>query len=166
MIELFPVAGLSSGALAIALRPRGADWLEDELRGLKASGYSVLVSALEPSEAAELNLEHEARLAHVHGLEFIGSPIPDRSTPDIAAARILAERLSRALDEGKHVAVHCRQGIGRSALIVASVLVAGGTLPSSAWEKVAAARKRPVPDTEQQRAWLDSFAAHLSSRQQ
>lgn len=45
--------------LAIVPRPRGGDWLDDEIQVMKAAGLDVLVSMLPANEAAELGLAHE-----------------------------------------------------------------------------------------------------------
>jgi hypothetical protein len=42
------------------LRPRGGDWLADELRDLARAGVEVVVSMLSDAEAAELELAQEA----------------------------------------------------------------------------------------------------------
>jgi hypothetical protein len=42
--------------LAIAPRPRGGDWLEDDLRALKRDNVDVLISLLTPEENQELVL--------------------------------------------------------------------------------------------------------------
>jgi protein-tyrosine phosphatase len=52
------------------------------------------------------------------------------------------------------VAIHCRGGIGRSSLMAAAVLVQLGAAPEQAWDTVSVARGMPVPETEEQRAWL------------
>ncbi len=69
----------------------------------------------------------------------------------------LIKDLDLALKVGKNIAVHCRQGIGRSSLISASLLIAGGANPESAWEHISQSRGRAVPDTEEQYAWVKSF---------
>ena len=48
--------------LAIVPRPRGNDWLEDEVTHMKRAGVDVLVSMLQPDEATELGLSAEAKL--------------------------------------------------------------------------------------------------------
>jgi protein-tyrosine phosphatase len=73
------------------------------------------------------------------------------------AALELLQALAKNLTEGKHVAVHCRMGIGRSALVAAGLLVITGYLPSEAFELIEQARGRPVPDTEAQRQWVEDF---------
>jgi protein-tyrosine phosphatase len=74
----------------------------------------------------------------------------------------LFERIEAALAQGKKITVHCRQVIGRSGLIAASLLVARGTSPAVAVEQVEKARHVTVPETPEQRAWIDTFAATLS----
>jgi hypothetical protein len=46
--------------LAVATRPRGGDWLRDELTGISAHGVSTLVSYLTEEEESDLELESEA----------------------------------------------------------------------------------------------------------
>src|SRR5580698_11624794 len=72
--------------LAIVPRPRGNDWLEDELNQMKRAGVDVLVSMLQPDEAAELGLSAEAELCTAEGIQFRSFPIPDRETPPSIAA--------------------------------------------------------------------------------
>jgi protein-tyrosine phosphatase len=66
------------------------------------------------------------------------------------------------LDElwaGKTVAVHCRMGIGRSALIAACLLKSQGIGVDEAFAMISRARGFSVPDTEEQREWVQGFAA-------
>lgn len=163
MIELF-VIEVVSGGLAVALRPRGGDWLGDELAGLRRRGFTIIVSMLTADEERELELTNERDEAIAAGLEFIAFPISDRSVTTATTAAPVVRRLASAVTNGGHVAVHCRQGIGRSTMIVAAVLVALGRAPADAWAAVTAARGRPVPDTEEQRRWVDELAPLLEKR--
>ena len=63
-------------------------------------------------------------------------------------------RIAAALEEGKKVAVHCRQGIGRSGLIAAGVLVSAGIGAEKAIEAVSSARGLAVPETPAQLEWI------------
>jgi hypothetical protein len=45
--DLFWIEAPWPGRLAIAARPRGAEWPDDEMRALRAAGVDVLVSLLE-----------------------------------------------------------------------------------------------------------------------
>lgn len=65
--------------------------------------------------------------------------------------------------EGKKIGLHCRQGLGRSPLIAACLLVRGGVAPEMAWEIIGAARGTTVPETSEQREWLNRFAEELQT---
>jgi hypothetical protein len=76
----------NSARLAIVPRPRGGDWLEDEVRQMKLAGVDVLVSMLPADEAIERGLAAEAQLCESAGIIFRSFPIPDRQTPSSTAA--------------------------------------------------------------------------------
>src|SRR5206468_9601834 len=162
--KVFWVAGPWLGRLGILSRPRGCDWLPDETTAWREAGVDVVVSLLEPDEAMDLVLENEAAAAAASGVEFRPFPIPDRGVPTSReSVADLASEVIDALEEGKSVAVHCRQGIGRSGLIVAGVLSATGIDPVTALKTVAESRGLDVPETEEQRQWLRDFASWLVS---
>lgn len=156
--EIYTVPNLSSGNLSIMAHPRGWDWLEDEVIALQASEVNVVVSLLTREEIGELGLVEEQYLCQLNKIEYIPFPIPDRGIPPFNQTTIsFIEQLSQTLNDGKHVAIHCRAGIGRSALIAASVLVLTGVSTDNAFNSLATARGRPVPDTEEQREWVTLF---------
>jgi protein-tyrosine phosphatase len=146
--------------LAIMPRPRAGDWLEGEVAGWKAEGMDVVVSLLEPDEIAELDLRRLPRICRAVDIEFVPFPIPDRGVPaSMRETGRFIHRLCDALDAGKAVAIHCRAGIGRSALIAACVLARSGYDVESAFAAIAKARGIAVPDTQAQRDWVSAFLA-------
>lgn len=157
MIDLYPVPDIFKGRLAVALRPRGGDWLLDELRHLKRGGWTQLVTALLREELEEFQLEDLGDACAAAGLQWLHFPIADRGLPSIDATTSLTTKLVRQLVAGENIAVHCRQGIGRSSLVVAATLVAAGITADAAWASVERSRGRPVPDTTEQRDWLHAF---------
>jgi protein-tyrosine phosphatase len=120
---------------------------------------AVLVCALSDTEQIELGLAEEATACITAGLEFVTIPIPDRGLPDDeqALGQVL-DHLQAMLADGQHVVVHCRAGIGRASLVAGALLVRDGLSPQQAWELLTTARGLPVPDTDQQRQWLQRFA--------
>ena len=164
MTEVYWVPGPWPGRLGIIPRPRGGDWLADEARLWRASGIDVVTSLLTPPEIAELELEEEEARFRAAGLEFHAFPIPDLGVPRSRTelAKLVIE-LERALKSGKSVAVHCRQGIGRSSLVVASLLVSAGLDPDEAFRRIEKIRGRPVPETSEQREWVSHMAAEASA---
>jgi len=154
---LFTIPRPGPGQLATMARPRGGDWLTDELSSLRRAGVDVLVCALTDPELLELGLTDEPAASHTAKLEFIAIPIPDRGVPDPAAVTPILEVLHGHLAAGRHVVIHCRNGIGRASLLAAALLLREGLHPHQAWDRITAARGLPVPDTDQQRAWLDQL---------
>ena len=151
------------GKLALAARPRGGDWLGDEVADWKRAGISNVLSLLEPEEERDLDLRGESGEVRKQGLEFAALPIPDRKAPPSEAKLVrVLEELDRALSNGKNVLVHCRQGVGRTGLVAACLLVRKGMSPGAAIDKISAARGVPVPETEEQREWIDHLATALS----
>lgn len=71
----------------------------------------------------------------------------------------LAHRLARAIEAGSVIGVHCRAGIGRSAIIAASILMALGQTADAALKLITEARGVSVPDTFEQREWIRSAGA-------
>lgn len=157
--DIYWINGPWPGRLAILARPRGEDWLGDEVAGWKDAGVDLVVSLLTSGEDSELGLVDERELVQQHGLTFIGFPIADYSVPTSKTElRQLASTLQQSLKQGNSVGIHCRQGIGRSSLVAACVLVTSGESPSNAFQHISSARGRPVPDTPEQRNWVTAFA--------
>ena len=126
--DLFRIPVPWRGRLAVAARPGGGDWLEDEASGWRRAGIVVIVSLLGADEAAQIDLVDEAQAAEANGIRFISFPIPDRGVPASAPAAIsLIAAISHALESGQNVAVYCRQGLGRSGLIAAGDLASAGS---------------------------------------
>ena len=160
--KLYWMEGPWPGKIALAARPRGGDWLEDEINDWKRGGIDVVLSLLTDEEEQELDLASEAQTVRAHGMTFLSLPIPDRQVPisETELAAIL-DRLNAALSSARSVVVHCRQGVGRSGLVAACLLISKGSDPKSAVQRVTAARGVSVPETQEQREWIDHYAAIL-----
>lgn len=161
---LYRIEGPWPGRLAILPRPRGGDWLEDEIKAWKDAGIDQVVSALEPDEVSELNLEEEQKLCQANAIEWISFPVKDRGTPaDTEKVTEIVRQVESRLAQGKGVGVHCRQGVGRSALLAACLLVLTGITAEEAFQRIATARGCSVPDTPEQREWVSRFARTVTN---
>ncbi len=146
--------------LAIMPRPRAGDWLEDEISSWKQRGLEVIVSLLESDEVTELGLEAETELCGTAGIEFLNFPIPDRGVPASRPAFVdFVNMLETKLQSGKNVGIHCRIGVGRSALVAACLLVRRGVSPKEAFVQIGKARGLSVPDTEEQMTWVEQVSS-------
>jgi protein-tyrosine phosphatase len=157
--ECYLIPDVPSGRLAIMPRPRAGDWLPDEIASWKRLGLEVIVSVLEDAEIIELGLEEEEALCGQAGLELLRFPIPDRGVPAsregfTALIRTLVEHLR----QGRNVGIHCRVGLGRSAVVAACVLVRLGRGLDAAWASIQQARRLSVPDTIEQCEWVAWWA--------
>jgi protein-tyrosine phosphatase len=162
--ELYWVDESWPGKLAVAARPRGGDWLKDDVATWKRAGINKILSLLTPDEERDLDLCDEAAEVRRQGMDFSLFSIPDRQVPKSEKqwSEVL-ETISSALSAGNNVVIHCRQGIGRSGLMAACLLVKKGMSPGAAVESVSAARGIAVPETADQRDWIDHYAAALTS---
>jgi protein-tyrosine phosphatase len=164
--DLYPIPGFPFGRLAIMPRPRSGDWLEDEIENWRRFGLDVVVSLLEDGEIAELGLRAEPQACRTVGLDFRRFPMPDRGLPpEPREFTDFISALVADLSAGRSVGVHCRIGVGRAALVAASVLSRMGLTPDQAWSAVEKARGRPVPDTPEQRAWVGAWVSRAASKQ-
>jgi protein-tyrosine phosphatase len=163
--KVFWITGPWQGRLGIVPRPRGAEWLDDETQAWREAGIDVVVSLLEPEEEAELALAGESASSAASGLDFRSFPIPDRSVPSSReAVAQLVDQIVNALHAGKSVALHCRQGIGRSALIAAATLISGGQNAETAIKTIRRSRGLEVPETHAQRQWISDFSSWLADK--
>ena len=117
-------------------------------------GVQSLVSLITDGEAYELKLEGEEQACEAAGMEYFRLPIEDRSTPESHHdTEELLDALRLRLQEGKGVAIHCRMGLGRSAMIAAKLLTQAGVAPRDAFQRISTARGLETPDTKEQFRW-------------
>lgn len=141
--------------IAIVARPRGGDWLCDELSALSQEGIDVLVSMLTEEEADELGLHRESDGCEAAAIKFVNLPIPDRSVPlDKDDFLRSVEHLAEMVRAGRSLGVHCRASIGRSSVLAVSILVRLGWDADEAFYAVESARGCSIPDTPEQRQWV------------
>ena len=160
MDDVLWIKGNPSPPLAIVLRPRGEEWLRDDLKRLKQGGVQTIVSLLEEDEADWLGLAEEGSLAAALGMRFLSYPIPDRTVPaDSAGFRAFVADLASSLRGGERIGVHCRGCIGRATVTAACTLIHLGWKPSEAVTAIEDARGYPVPDTDEQLHWILRYRA-------
>jgi protein-tyrosine phosphatase len=156
--DVFWVEGDEKIKLAIVLKPRGDDWLKDDLRQIEKDGVQTLVSMLEPQEAEWLGLKEEGPVAEQVGMQFLNYPIQDVHVPaNVVTFRQFVAGLAYRLLKGEHVGLHCRGSIGRAPLTAACTLIHVGWQAKDALAAIQKARGFPIPDTEEQLRWVLNY---------
>lgn len=145
----------NSARIGTMARPRGNEWLEDEVISLKKQKTDVIISLLEKDEVTELGLRREEALCQQHGIEFFNFPIADRALPPkgIKTDNFIKDVFNKAAS-GLNIVIHCRMGIGRASIIAGSILLYAGLKTENIIAKITEVRGLKVPDTDEQLKWL------------
>ncbi len=146
--------------MAIVKRPRGGEWLFDELQLIREEGVDVLVSLLERKEEIELELTNEGRIWRETGGVFLNFPILDRSVPESSfSAHKMLKSLIAFVEQGNSIAVHCRMSIGRSSIVIAALMASLGFDVDDVFRLISHARGLSTPETSEQVCWVKSYYA-------
>lgn len=141
--------------IAISARPRGCDWLEDEIRAFKFTGITTVVSLLESNESWELGLDEEKEFCERFQIGFLQFPIVDVNVPRSDEKYVeLCKNLCQKIDDGERILIHCRMGIGRSSMLAASLALKYGCEEETVFDKIRKNRGLEVPDTQEQREYV------------
>ena len=152
----------TAGRLGISRKPDGGEALDGQMARLAHGMVDQVVSLLEPAEAAGLGLADEGGAAERNGIGFYNFPVQDHSVPaDVVHYRRVAKAIERRLNDGQTLVIHCRAGLGRAPSLAIAALIEAGLHPDEAILRVGKARGRPVPETDEQLAFIRAFAAGL-----
>jgi protein-tyrosine phosphatase len=158
-MSIYRIKGPWAGTLSIISRPRGDDWLEKEISDWKDAELNAVVSLLTRDEEIEFELLGERKSSEEQGLRFFSLPISDLGVPSLRKETLaVLSQIENLLAAGQNVGLHCRQSVGRSGMIAASLLVMSGSDPLEAIESVSIDRGVTVPETEEQREWVIELA--------
>ena len=153
--DLYRINLEESGSLSLSARPRGHEWLENEIKVWHKSGVTHIVSLLEKKESLNLGLRDEAFFSQQAKIKFTNFCIPDMQVPnDVSAFIDLALNLSQEIQSSEWVHIHCRAGIGRSGVMASTILYFLGYEPREAMEWISCSRKLEIPDTDEQKMFI------------
>lgn len=156
------VLDIGEGSISIMPRP-SSTYLTANLQHLKQMGVTKVVSLLEQAEAQKLGLSQEAKQCQQLNLIFEQFEIPDHDlpSPDRQQRFIsLVNRCFQQAQQGEHIVIHCRAGIGRSGVLVCCILIQAGFEEQFAIDHVSGARGFAIPDTQEQYDYILDFKLH------
>ena len=139
----------------------GRRWNRDlgaDLSSIEAWGARALVTLIEAREFASLGVPDLAIQIRRRQFDWVHLPIPDMCAPDADFARAWAKSgapISRYLQDGEKIVVHCAGGLGRTGTVVARLLVDLGMPPAEAIATVRRARPGAIETTVQENHVLD-----------
>ncbi len=100
--------------------------LDADIFAIKKWGAVALISLIESFELHFLQVLDLPEKAMIFGLEWLHLPIASKELPDAAFHEKWQRdggRIRQMLKEGKKVVVHCDEGMGRTGIITAQLLV-------------------------------------------
>ncbi len=122
-------------------------------------GATTVVCLNEADELRRLYPGYLEWLASAPPARSVWRPIPDMHVPTVEGADALVAELTRRLDDGGGLLVHCGAGMGRAGTVAAAVLVSMGLTPDAATAVVAESRPMAGPQTDTQERLLVDLAA-------
>jgi len=159
---VFWIETRTSGRLAILLRPASGAAVASTVVDWLSAGFDMVLCLMEAQEMQRLGLESEGEMCRRACIEFISFPIADFGVP-VSSDKIapMLREVATKLRAGASVGVHCYGSVGRSGLVSACLLVALGYEPVEACHVVSKARGVPVPETSEQRRWIEASVPAL-----
>ena len=143
---------------------RGADdqgrlWqrdLDQDLCAIVAWGASTVLSLIDSSEFVRLGVDDFGAAIARTPMTWLQWPIADMKTPGPATCLAWQQSgpvLLDAIDRGDRVLVHCAAGLGRTGMMVASLMAGQGVSADESIRLVRAARPGTI-ETEAQAQWV------------
>lgn len=119
------------------------DRIENDLQSIRSWGASVIVTLLESYEISLLGLTELSDKALSLNLHWIHLPIRNMELPDKAfeeSWQSVGPELLKLLIDGQRILIHCKEGVGRSGVVAARLLIESGVDPETAMKVVRKAR--------------------------
>ncbi len=164
---IYPLLILGDGGqISFSMAPGRKDrrWNRDltqDIAALVGHRVSVVLCLLEWSELNKLHLlDYPSRL-QATGITFYHLPVADNQAPAVKELAVLVPAIISHWQQGIHVLVHCRAGLGRSGLFVACCLVYLGYTADQAISLVRNERRKAIQTVIQEQCIL-AYSQYLS----
>lgn len=117
--------------------------LEADIRAIASWGASVIVTLMESVELDILRVSQLPDTVVDNGMKWIHLPIRNKMLPGMEFENIwgdVGEELRSVLATGGKVLIHCQEGVGRTGIVAARLLIEMGVETDSAIRLVRKAR--------------------------
>lgn len=117
--------------------------LEADINTIAQWGASIVVTLMECVELTVLQLDNLPAKVVEHGIRWIHLPIRNRFLPDSGFESHWVEvgaELRNTLKDGGKIVIHCQEGIGRTGIVAARLLIEMGIPCNDAVRMVRSAR--------------------------
>jgi ADP-ribosyl-[dinitrogen reductase] hydrolase len=123
---------------------------------------TVFVSLMEDFEYRKFGIATLFPEVRQRGSQLLHYPLVDVSVPtNKPSYRVLIEQLHTQIHAGEHILVHCKGGLGRTGLVVASLLVRLGHKSTEAVRITRETRPGTIQTAAQER-WVHAYARGLA----
>ena len=161
---VYKITSIGKGTLYAMPCPASGQ-LNDILTSLRdEENIDRVISLLEEKEAEKLGVAAEAEACKSLGLTYQNYPIRDFH---IASSQSEFSRFIKSLYDllvaGDKIVVHCYAGIGRTGLVVGSLMILDGVPAKEAIDKMSEARGRNMPQTQDQYEYLINFGERVET---
>lgn len=137
------------GRLAGMGRPGLTRDADEDLAAIASAGITHLVTLTEDAL--------DRQVLSAHGIASRHFAIRDMGVPSINDAATLVGWMSRQIDDGKSIALHCHAGLGRTGTMLGALLTWWGRAPEEALAEIRRARAGYVQTRSQER-FIATFA--------
>jgi protein-tyrosine phosphatase len=161
---MYRICNLNNAEILFGPCPSG-DALSESIQNYSKEGINIVISLLEEHEEEFLGLIHERHLCEQEEIIFFHFPIVDRSIPSFQRLVHDIDILYNYTFSNNRIFIHCRHGIGRSALITASLMIKHGMTPIEALDIISLKRGLRVPETFSQIKLLSAYYEFISQKQ-
>jgi hypothetical protein len=128
---------------------------------LHEQGLDTIVSLIGPASYDPVPLQSRA-----HALQDLyGGAAPDDAAAEEREVRRAVATVRSLLDEGHSVVVHCHAGIGRTGLVIGSVLVSAGHDPAAVTAWLADVQRARGAKGWPESPWQGGVLASFTSRE-
>jgi len=148
---------LKKGMLAGTPQPGLVNEIEYDLKLLNKVGVTKLISLRE--------LEPNAEIIKVYGIESLWFPMKDMCAPAINETKKWCKKVTEMLQNGEIVAYHCKAGLGRTGTLLVSQLIWEGMDALEALDKARQIEPRWV-QSEKQVEFIEAFDKSVKKERQ